>query len=437
MRPTSPFANADLTDRILTSLPDFKTLQSTILTSKSIYSVFRNRPHSIVRAVAYNQIGPALPQAVRLVRCGHAKLWLKPVDELLGEDELVKHSILTNEEVRMLVDKAKVVEGLEDIFSWREKDRNFTTSQLSAAESARFHRAMYRIWLFATIYGHTACVHRDDIEFDEHETRQHEKKFLASFVTPELREIERLATFMCQIATWAENAGYTEHEYFGDSFSDFALFHGPHAVLAAYSDDMGWVEPFDDDDFLLERYDGFLFSAVSRVLEERKQSHMTDEQAKKIVLDNIIGGEDKCERCQSDSVKGTSLWGPNNWSFLPGFVRLYDWKDKLKGRLGFNIAETVGFNQACSATPWPILIGEVFDQKTEAYDLWNKDDWICRDCLEIFLKNHLHLWYLEKKRETGVIPENCWYGYNCRTQMHNMDHARKLNHWCEPTKGDP
>ncbi|KAG4203025.1 hypothetical protein ERO13_A05G375400v2 [Gossypium hirsutum] len=31
--------------------------------------------------------------------------------------------------------------------------------------------------------------------------------------------------------------------------------------------------------------------------------------------------------------------------------------------------------------------------------------------------------------------EDCWYGYACRTQHHNEEHARKRNHVCRPTRG--
>ncbi|KAM1447048.1 hypothetical protein ACFXTO_006191 [Malus domestica] len=31
--------------------------------------------------------------------------------------------------------------------------------------------------------------------------------------------------------------------------------------------------------------------------------------------------------------------------------------------------------------------------------------------------------------------ENWWYGYACRTQHHNEEHARKRNHVCRPTRG--
>ena len=30
--------------------------------------------------------------------------------------------------------------------------------------------------------------------------------------------------------------------------------------------------------------------------------------------------------------------------------------------------------------------------------------------------------------------EDCWYGRECRTQSHNQNHARRLNHICENTR---
>ena len=52
---------------VLTSLPDFTTLTSTILVSKSFHGVFQAHPSSILTSVATTQIGPeALSCAVRL-----------------------------------------------------------------------------------------------------------------------------------------------------------------------------------------------------------------------------------------------------------------------------------------------------------------------------------------------------------------------------------
>ncbi|GER49657.1 E3 ubiquitin-protein ligase CHFR [Striga asiatica] len=35
----------------------------------------------------------------------------------------------------------------------------------------------------------------------------------------------------------------------------------------------------------------------------------------------------------------------------------------------------------------------------------------------------------------AVERQDCWYGYACRTQHHNEEHARKRNHVCRPTRG--
>ncbi|THV02988.1 hypothetical protein K435DRAFT_792063 [Dendrothele bispora CBS 962.96] len=50
--------------------------------------------------------------------------------------------------------------------------------------------------------------------------------------------------------------------------------------------------------------------------------------------------------------------------------------------------------------------------KLAEFDGWKEEDWL----------------YGKK------ILENCPWGYNCRTQTHNVYHALRLNHLCEPTK---
>jgi len=61
--PLSP----DIIDCVFTSSPDFATLLSTILVSKSFHSVFQAHPNSILTSVAKTHIGPeVLPCAIRL-----------------------------------------------------------------------------------------------------------------------------------------------------------------------------------------------------------------------------------------------------------------------------------------------------------------------------------------------------------------------------------
>jgi len=62
--PLSP----DIIDCVFTSLPDFATLLSTILVSKSFHGVFQAHPNSILTSVARTHIGfELLPCALRLL----------------------------------------------------------------------------------------------------------------------------------------------------------------------------------------------------------------------------------------------------------------------------------------------------------------------------------------------------------------------------------
>src|ERR1700675_2863801 len=79
----------DITHRILTCLPDFTSLQSAIVAFKSIHTVFMTHPKSIIRAVAYNVVGPTLPQALKLARCQLRRCSnIPPANDLKPDDIL-------------------------------------------------------------------------------------------------------------------------------------------------------------------------------------------------------------------------------------------------------------------------------------------------------------------------------------------------------------
>ncbi|KAG1821092.1 uncharacterized protein BJ212DRAFT_1337358 [Suillus subaureus] len=212
----SSFANADLVECVLRFLPDFQCLASTILTSKTIYSVFQQHSRSVVHSVAYNLIGPALPQALRFVRCQNMQLYSKPVGELFGEDDIQKNPVLSNQDITSLMVIPMSVQGLESLFSWRMKDRTFKTSQLSLAESTRFQKVMYRLSLFSAVYGHNAYGSAIDPDSDEEEIDlalkeafSLRKGFFRSFSTPKLRDIQRIETFLRGIIARAEGFDFT------------------------------------------------------------------------------------------------------------------------------------------------------------------------------------------------------------------------------------
>lgn len=65
--------------------------------------------------------------------------------------------------------------------------------------------------------------------------------------------------------------------------------------------------------------------------------------------------------------------------------------------------------------------------------------YVCSDCYDK-LVSFLLYWFRITLPNHCLPPEaqqreDCWYGYACRTQHHNEDHARKRNHVCRPTRG--
>lgn len=64
---------------------------------------------------------------------------------------------------------------------------------------------------------------------------------------------------------------------------------------------------------------------------------------------------------------------------------------------------------------------------------------ICNDCYDKLVSFLLYWFRFSMPRH--LLPpdackrEDCWYGYACRTQHHNEEHAQKRNHVCRPTRG--
>ncbi len=115
---------ADVVDRVLTFLPDFKTLSAALRTNKKhIYEVFQTHPKSTILAILYGVVGPALPQAARMMR-----ICSRIVDHLPGKASdielpgLVDHPdlldiSLTRTMAERLVEHAAPLWELEDLFS--------------------------------------------------------------------------------------------------------------------------------------------------------------------------------------------------------------------------------------------------------------------------------------------------------------------------------
>ena len=118
----------DVLDRIFHFAPSVDALASLVLTSKAFHDVFSRHPTSINLATAYNIAGPALPQAIRIVRCPeYVPIYERDDDvnektadvETTLAAETTEISPITTAEMRSLEHIADVVVKLENLFSIR------------------------------------------------------------------------------------------------------------------------------------------------------------------------------------------------------------------------------------------------------------------------------------------------------------------------------
>ncbi|XP_042023899.1 E3 ubiquitin-protein ligase CHFR isoform X5 [Salvia splendens] len=65
--------------------------------------------------------------------------------------------------------------------------------------------------------------------------------------------------------------------------------------------------------------------------------------------------------------------------------------------------------------------------------------YVCRDCYDKLVSFLLYWFRITLPKhclpQEAQQREDCWYGYACRTQHHNEEHARKRNHVCRPSRG--
>ena len=170
--------SSDIIDCVFTSLPDFPTLLSTILVSKSFHDVFQVHPSSILTSVAKTQIGPELfPCAIRLAlfdRNEYTTSRASYVQDFPSERKFPQNEApeVTTHVAAALAKNERIVVELELLFStmcvlfsihsrghtdvcfWnRCKDRTSgTRSLLNSRESLRFRRAFYRWWLMINLF---------------------------------------------------------------------------------------------------------------------------------------------------------------------------------------------------------------------------------------------------------------------------------------------
>ncbi|KAG6910681.1 hypothetical protein DXG01_008725 [Tephrocybe rancida] len=245
----------DIIDRILCFLPDYSTLQATILSSKSFYRVFETHQNSILRAVSYNVTGPALPQAIRVLRYHDVTTQAHNSDpKPWSEGDPI--SPITNEEY--------------------EDEENFEDE--------------------------------DEDEEPDHVTVERElvarKTFLDNFVNYELFELRSAALFLIEVAKWVSVAEGNNPAYLVDS-EEAVLTNGPKVIMKAYQDKSTTWLVIDIDS---EAACKFLSGPLDRIWEQRKSKPPpSDSTHWTSLLDEVRGGQDTCK-----SIVFHSLDGPVN-----------------------------------------------------------------------------------------------------------------------------
>ncbi|KAJ6555350.1 hypothetical protein DFH09DRAFT_1165238 [Mycena vulgaris] len=448
---------SDILSHFLAASPSFDTLHAAVGVCKTWHGVFAAHPRSIMLSVARNMVGPALPQAVRVLRYpypektpndwgtreeeeeGEAEDSSATEDDTEDEDDAPKESDdigdLSPEERMRLQKNAAIVNQLEDIFSLRHKDRTSKTSQLTALESHRFTRAMYRVMLYCELF--YLPLNLDDIDSMEDEPEELEKiqkarhAMLNEYTTSELLEIRAVVAFLHELI------GEVVDEGDADRLKDICIATGPAVVLEAYLAKA--AEPFEEalePEVMGSGEDNALFGGFfSRPMEEiwSKRNAKLPPSEWDALLDEVCGKNDACAQC--GVVAGLDLWSAANWQNLINV----DFCALLAGNLGKNDIEAAPLVDLFMSRAVPcgaeVVVAEIYEMKTPAFAAWKKDEGLCSACLDKLIGAHLHLWLYKRKVQDGWTPtQNCWYGYNCNTQLHKRNHAREKNHLCAPVR---
>lgn len=102
----------------------------------------------------------------------------------------------------------------------------------------------------------------------------------------------------------------------------------------------------------------------------------------------------------SISISDVATTRPLDWDFIRGYVHP---SSLLNGYLPRNNGEYKKFLSVWTHYSCELLINEIFQHKTAAYNDWSKDDLLCRSCLVQFLRVHIPIWYVHRQRSRESV----------------------------------
>ncbi|KAF7292006.1 hypothetical protein MIND_01226300 [Mycena indigotica] len=428
----------DIWYHIMIHLHTLPSLQATLLTSRLFYTVFQAHRNSIMRAVASNMLGEHLPEAWRVVCCRHYDHTRPEAESDLKSIafEDIHNGVTNMSNLNALHKNTQVVRKLEDLYSHMYDDRNSPISVLSPDESFRFQRALYRIFLYCKVFpGH--LFKADDIAGQSDEVvakiRNKRQTLLDVYSTEALYQIYSVVKFL----------GHIIERYCAEQMREPLLSTGPAGILRiwqAYSCEAVESEfDFELFHFWQENpvFEGYFSLPLENIWKKRGDPEYEQFAVPSThILDNIVSKDATCPWCGYKA--GLRMLNATNWTRL--FVPI---PTLLKSNLKRNpIAQedvtsfTANVINSDAFGPFIVHLFSFTTHTAPEFDKWKSTDSYCFSCLLRFLEAHLWVWLLEEKLKAGwITPENCWYGWDCRTQT-NRSHAERRNHFCAPTKGD-
>jgi len=227
-------------------------------------------------------------------------------------------------------------------------------------------------------------------------------------------------------------------------FEGLYQFAGPHAILRCYEE--GTADPLRALEFIGDDgpYEGFLTKPLMSVLEERKiDVYQSGTPFYKTLLDRRNGEDDICTHCKSvhDNLgirSGVNLWNETNWDYLRCYYT--NLSESVTPSLGKNRVEIKLYKAlALAGKDTSRFMHQMFNNKREPYTQWRKADWVCLECLGMFISETIPFWWLDRKQleeeEILQIRPDCPNGYECPRQEGDagLKHARQFNHLCSPT----
>ncbi|KAF9786111.1 hypothetical protein BJ322DRAFT_1058049 [Thelephora terrestris] len=261
------------------------------------------------------------------------------------------------------------------------------------------------------------------------------KGYLSEFSDDEVVEMWQVHNFMVFVSICIRNA--TSDPTMGDPL---LLWHGPSAAAgvlrtlrtsdkpkAHFTEVLNWAFGYPDP-----IWPGFLEYLVlgARYDISKVKTNIWDPiTGSYVFLDSRVEDSEECEECHATDL-GPKLWSSSNWHLLPCAIVLNEILGHLPGTLAWNWLET----QPLSTTPWSFA--QFVDRHISpgTHD-WSEGKVLCKECVLKLMGRHALRSLRELKAQNGPQLEDCWYGYKCRTQR-KPDHAARLNHLCDPTRGE-